>query len=331
MKISLLTREFSLYKRLIKNIERKSNYFKYKAAGNKHKAWSCTFSEGGHPDVVDSFLKGAVYFPETKIYVNPSRSQARGTVVYVPSGWRALRDAIVLRRRGEIKRIIAGPTVCDLPYQNGFIVADPAIDVCLVASDWMHKVFIANLAGVSSAANIKVCPCGVDHYYWCPTREASADFHRALIYIKHSGSYKLPEIRGILRDLNKSAKILFYGEYLPEEYRQKLDWCDFVVVAGESETQGVAISQAWSMNKQTLVYDSHIVSKYHRDGGAIAEKFASPAPLLSENTGTLWKTGDELMYLIKNMKTRAPREWVLKNQTNKIAFANLLAIIKNIR
>lgn len=328
MKISLLTQEFSQIRRFTKETGRLVSYVKYKLVGNKYKAWSCIFPTGGHRDVVDSFLKGAEAFSEVEILVNPTRSQIRGTIVYVPSDWRALRDAIVMKRGGEIKKLIAGPTVCDLPQQYGGILCDPDVDVCIVPSEWVRKMFLAEFSAAARRMNIRVCPSGVDQEQWCAHRSRpDDDFRRALVYVKRTGAEKEREVFMLLRSHDKQVQTIVCGSYVPDEYREKLEWCDFVVVLGESETQGLTMLQAWSMNRQTLVYDTPNVCGYHKSGKKTAERLASPCPYLSEHTGAFWKDTAGLADELQHMKPRAPRAWVLENQTNEVRFAHFLEII----
>lgn len=328
MKVSLLTQEFSPVGRCLKTFERKLNYAKYRLKGDEYKAWTCSFPVGGHQDVVDSFLKGARSFPGVEILVNPSRTTVKDTYVFVPSGWRALRDAIELRRRGEIKKLLAGPTVSDLPHMHDYLVADPAVDVCLVASPWVKDMFDAELRQYGRNANVQVWAAGVDHRYWAPQEPAPhAGFPNALVYVKHSGVSQLAAVLEVLATAKKSVKVLHNGSYVPEEYRSALAWSDFVVVLGESETQGLAIAQAWSMNRQTLVYDSPVISKYHRAMSAAQGVRVSAAPYLTEETGIFWKDAPALAELIVNMRALEPRAWLERNQTNERAFETLLGYL----
>lgn len=329
IKISMLTKGFSISMKAAMEVERRMRFCRYKIIGNKYKAWTCSFPIGGHQDVVDSFLKGAALCPEVEILVNPRHAEARGTIVYVPSGWRALRDAIKMRRDGEIAKLIAGPTVCDLPWQYGGIIADPAVDVCLTPSVWVERMFRSELGEAGDQPNIKVYPSGIDENYWRARRaEPAARFEKALIYIKNSGAKKEREVRKVLNSCGKETRSVVNRKHVPQEYKELLEWCDFVVVLGESETQGIAMLQAWSMNRQTLVYDSPVISTYHRNAKYGAEQYASPCPYLCEYTGAFWKNTGDLVYQLKNMGKRAPREWVLKNMTNEITFLKWLEIVK---
>ena len=321
MIISLLTKPFSPVERIAKDIERRFNYIKYRVMRNSYKAWTCTFPIGGHQDIVDSFIKGARYHQEIELRINPSRKEAEGSIVYIPSGWKALRDAIELKKDGKIKRIISGP-VGERINDYYVIILSDAIDVCVVPCDWYKK----KCEKEASAKNLRfdnmhVWPVGVDHSVWFPCRNIrSEEMQRALIYVKGCGAQMLGSTSDILHGEHKEQKIIVCGGHTPHDYKELLEWCDFVVYLGHSETQGLAIAQAWSMNRQTLVYEPN---HFLRDG-------LDAAPYLTKYTGRKWRDANDLRKCIRSMEMLSPREWVLKNQTNKIAFDCFLKIIENL-
>ena len=331
MKLSLLMKPFSTVERFTKDVERRLNFIKYTLTGNKYKAWTCSFSEGGHQDVVDSIIKGSEYYPEIELQINPSRSEAVGTVVYVPSGWRALRCAIELKRKGLIPLLIAGPTVCDLPHMHNCIIADPAVDCCIVASEWVKKIFLLETAEKYPDMNIKIWAAGVDQEYWKPTVPfAGNSANNALIYVKNSGAEMLTPVLSLLMELNCKSEVIYNGAHTPEDYKRALAAATFVIVLGESETQGLAISQAWSMDRPTFVFASPVISKYHRNYLGNCQIHASCAPYINRETGLLWRDVTELKNILSNVPSFSPRRWVLTNQTNEIAFSEFMDIVKNL-
>jgi len=335
MKITLLTKPFSSVDRLMKETERLFNYYKYKLSGNRYRAWTCTFKEGGHQDVTTAIIKGASYFREVELFVNPSRREALGSVVYVPSGWRALRDAIDLKRAGLIPYLIAGPTVCDLPHMHGYILADQAIDCCLVASEWVKELFIAETRDISNM-NICIWAAGIDTDYWRPLEDKPHNFRsftHVLIYIKKSGVKMLAAVSDLMSSAGIKYRLLYNEAHTPEDYKTELEMADCVVVLGESETQGLAIAQAWAMDIPTFVYDSDVISEYHRNFISKTKVKASCAPYLCCETGRFWRNIDDLKECLTCAGIYYPRRWVLANQTYKIAFAKFLEIggIKNIK
>ena len=86
-----------------------------------------------------------------------------------------------------------------------------------------------------------------------------------------------------------------------------LEWSDFVICLGGSETQGLALAQAWSMNRQTLVYESDFIRKNKRNA----------APYITEHTGKKWSDISELDECLASLRKLTPRDWIIENQTKQ--------------
>lgn len=320
--ISLLTKPFSVFARAAKDFERRFDYVKYKIKGDAYKAWTCTFPIGGHQDIIDSFLRGSAAYPDVEIRVNPSRKQAENSIVYVPSGWKALRDAIALKRAGKITKLITGPVGdCIDDYES--IILDESIDVCVVPCQWYKEKCEREAASKNLRFdNICVWPVGVDHERWTPLNtKLDAKAGKALIYVKGRGAAALKSTEDTVKKSGIEYQEIFCGSHVPGDYKAKLEWCDFVVYLGYSETQGLALAQAWSMNRPTLVYEPDTVTELGLEA----------APYLTSETGKRWKNIEELELLLLNMPVFSPRKWVLEHQTNATAFGNFLRIVDDIR
>lgn len=319
MELSILSKQFSPFARSMKEFERKANLIKYRLLNDKYKIWSFSNSTGGHQDVFESILNGAINYKDVKIKINPSKNEVIGSIIYVPAGWRALRDAIDLKRRGEISKLIAGPNVCSMPDEHGYIMADPAIDCCLFASEWVKEYFLSKLAQNNKTINAKIWAAGVDHTLWNPTKlYPNKEYPNVLIYAKLKKDKIVDLVCNRIQSF-KETKVLSYGSHLPSEYKSYLEWADCVVYIGSAETQGLALSQAWSMNRQTFVYQKEKSKSGHN----------LCAPYLTNKTGRKWGTIDELEFLLSNIKNLEPRKWILENQTNEISFSNLYKILAN--
>lgn len=324
MLISFLTKPLAAWERFTKDCERRFNYLKYTLRRDAYKAWTCTFPLGGHQDLVASFIKGAACFSDVKLLVNPPKRNIGGTIAYIPGSWRALRDALPLRRAGVIKKLIAGPLICfEHVYEHDCIIRDEAIDCYIVASEWVKTVYSMEASAYGfSIRNIQVCPAGVDHMIWQPKdmKDAQQPLHRAIVYVKGDGWKMLDAVLMALADEKFETRILKAGSHTPTDYKNMLEWCDFAVVLGGSETQGLALTQAWSMNRPTLVYESESVVARGRDA----------APYITAQTGMKWHNIDELRAGLAALGNCTPRRWVLENQTNEAAFRRFLDIVKTL-
>lgn len=322
MIISLLTRPFSPVARAAKDLERRFNYVKYKLQGNEYRAWTCTFPIGGHQDIIESFLLGSRAYPEVEIRINPSRKEAEGTVLYVSAHWRALRDAIKFKRAGKASILVTGP-VGESVEDFDRIILDKAIDVEVVPCSWYMKRSQREAAAIGvDFSNVKVWPVGVDHEKWTPQDEKpKVRPRKALVYVKGRGAAVLEPTEEALTASGVEYRKIYCGSHVQQEYKEMLEWCDFMVYLGHSETQGLALAQAWSMNRQTLVYEPE----------SLTAQGLEAAPYLSDMTGRRWRDTDDLKKILNDMPPTSPRQWVLSNMTNAIAFGNFLDIVNGIK
>ncbi|OUO93792.1 hypothetical protein [Cloacibacillus sp. An23] len=322
MRISFFTKPLAPLERFAKDCERRFNYLKYRLRGDAYKAWTCSYTLGGHQDLVDSFIKGAKYFPDVELLVNPTRKETVGSVAYVPCSWRVLRDVIKWKRSGVVDKLIAGPMIChEGPSEHGWIVTSDALDCYFLASEWVRAAYMNECRDAGRVIkNLRVYAAGVDENLWLPLdMKDNSAMRRALVYIKRSDK-NAPDVSGFLERAGFEVRTLEYGTYVPGDYKELLEWCDFMVVLGGSETQGLALTQAWSMNRPTFVYESEDVLARGRDA----------APYITPSTGAKWHDFDELRHGLAILPECEPRQWVLENQTNTIAFGNFMRIVRGL-
>lgn len=324
IQISFLTKPLASWERFTKDCERRFNYFKYTLRGDAYKAWTCTFPLGGHQDLVDSFIKGAASFEEVDLLINPSKQELNNTIVYIPGSWRALRDTLPMRRAGIIKKLIAGPLICfQTVDEHDGIIGDASIDCYIVASEWVKREYTAEAAKYGlNIRNIQVCPAGVDQCIWAPLnlKEDKTICSRVMLYVKGEGNKVSADTLNSLAQSGFDVRVLKAGSHVPTDYKNMLEWCDFAVILGGSETQGLALTQAWSMNRPTLVYESESVIARGRDA----------APYITPQTGMKWHDVEELREGLAALRNCTPRRWVLENQTNEAAFRQFLSIVKTL-
>jgi hypothetical protein len=120
--------------------------------------------------------------------------------------------------------------------------------------------------------------------------------------------------------------LLQYGKYSVDEYKELLDRSAYSIFISRSESQGIALAEAWSMNVPTLVFDP---GEFFFGGRMIYN--VSACPYLTAATGLSWKTPAELKNIIgdKNSFTAfKPREYVLKRFTDEYSAKQLIENLK---
>jgi len=247
---------------------------------------------------------------------NPRIENELAENVVVLDGLRALAQAVKLKAENKIKRVISGPLLGKEFFAEG-------VDIFLVPSEWVKKSDAENdfLVGGKS----KVWYSGVDENFWQPT--GSKTGHQALIYWKNGKRDFFQKVEKILLENGLITKVIHYGRYSPDQYKQLLSEVDFAVVLSQSESQGLALAESWSMDVPTLCWNPQEPIIY---AGRTFNQVSS-CPYLTKETGRDWKTLEELKVFIKQIKNKQivfnPRQWVLENMTDKISAKLLLDLI----
>ncbi len=241
--------------------------------------------------------------------------------VLVLSGVKSLAWAIEQKKLGKIKTLIAGPNLVQTPNDHGGIVAQAEVDAVLVPSEQVkiaYERYNPKLQG-----RILVWYTGVNPEFWKP--DTKPDFQKILLYIKKAPEEKLVEVEDAVKSLGFKTIKIHYGNYTALEYKAGLSQCFLSIFLSPSESQGVALAEAWSMDVPTLVWNP---KQQHPHFSDLTD---SPAPFLTKDAGEFWQNITELKSLLANMPSFKPRQWVIKNMTDKVSAGILLKILESIR
>lgn len=275
---------------------------------------------GGHYAVTRSILRGLTVNNIDYIY-NPNTTISETSLVL--SGIDTLEFAIHQKRRGKIKFLLAGPNISVLPSFDNNILAAKEIDVCLVPSRWVKEAYEKDCPEL--IGRIKIWAAGIDETYWSP-EESHTTRNRALIYLK-SKNAPIEDVKKLLDTMHIPYTILRYGSYTKQQYKEILSLSKFAIFLSKSESQGIALAEAWAMDVPTFSWNpGEFIYKMH------IFKNVSSAPYTTSENGTLWKNIDEL-YSILNLflkeNTYTPRKWVLENMTDYLCSKHFLSLIHN--
>ncbi|WP_143077842.1 glycosyltransferase family 4 protein [Desulfomicrobium norvegicum] len=271
---------------------------------------------GGHYAVTRSLLAGLRQNGVSFSYNPPFLSSCE---VIVLSGVDTLRFAIEQKAAGRIKFLAAGPNICVLPSLCDYLVANEAVDLYVVNSEWTRRLYVEDCPALDN--KIAIWPSGVDVDFWV-RRNPPRPGH-VLIYLKNSFA-PLGDVERVLESLHMCVKILRYGEYDASTFKAFLESSECMIYMGGAESQGIALAEAWAMDVPTFVW-------------AGADKiwpipaYASSAPYLSEHTGELWIDSEDLaiklIAFFSNRRCYTPRSYVLHSLTDKLTAKNLLRLV----
>jgi len=244
--------------------------------------------------------------------------------VIITGNHHAARQAYDWKKENRIKTLMLGPNFA--PSTENFIIAWPLVTCYLGNSEWYE----ANLRRINPSLENRICRwfAGVDENYWKPiTKFRDKRSNKVLLYHKTDG-HILELARQCLQECGYTVKIISYGFYKPEEFKKELEECKFAVFVSRSETQGLALAEAWSMDVPTLAWNPK--SWHDWDGYTWTDN--SSCPYMNPMVGLDWQEIDGFRNIVRSFdeisKTFAPRRWVLLNMTDKVSVEKLLSNIR---
>jgi hypothetical protein len=166
---------------------------------------------------------------------------------------------------------------------------------------------------------IAVWPAGVDTGFWQPY--GTSPRRLVLIYNKLERG-RAQGIGDFLAKRGYATALVSYGFYSPARYRRLLNAAMAMVFITQSESQGLALAEAWSMDVPTFVIDN-------RERLVLGRPVhVSTAPYLTEATGRFWSEPEELeSHLAASSMARfTPRLWVTENMSDRVCAQKLLAL-----
>lgn len=235
----------------------------------------------------------------------------------VLSGTESLKWAIGQKTAGKIKKLIAGPNIVIEPGEGKGILKSSEIDKILVPSQWVKDFYISLAPELSS--KIGIWPAGVDVL---PIAD-EAKVYDFLIFTKLGASALAADVKILFDRKNKKYKEIIYGKFRHEEYFKLIEKSKFVIYLSESESQGLAMFEAWARNVPTLVWERGFLQyKNYRWEGNTA------TPYLTTENGRSFKDFEDFKKVLPEFEqqTFSPREWVENNASNKIAAQKYLEI-----
>lgn len=174
----------------------------------------------------------------------------------------------------------------------------------LVPSSWVKKVAEKYLKN----AQIEIYPYGIS----IPNDKLDKERNRILIYLKQfNSSEKSKSQVGIVKNfassLGMKLEIFEYGKYSRKDFIESLKLAKFAVWFGSTESQGLALLEAWSHNVPTLVRRAN--NWIDHDGEIF---YAEAAPYLNAKRGiysqTELLTWKDLQYFHAKLSTFNPQE-----------------------
>lgn len=279
----------------------------------------------GHPAVTRSLVEGLIKIGASANY-NPKSYSQIGETVLVISGIPALKQAIQLKRKGYIKKLLAGPNMMELPSDYNGLATSDELDLYVINCEWTKKMYENDCPSLKGRTVI--WPAGVDTEYWKPDVSQRRD--TILIYEKQrKGSVGPVEpYKEWMEELGYKVKVIKCGEYTLSEFLNALQRAQLMIGFVIDESQGLAWAEAWSVDVPTLVWRN--ISNVIR--GRVIE--TSTAPYLTDDIGLFFDDFNHFKKVFTQWESSQsvfqPRQWVLEHMSDE-ACARLFCQLANVR
>lgn len=211
--------------------------------------------------------------------------------VIVLSGKECLADMVIAKKSGRIKTLIVGPN-CD-PDPTAKIYEAPEIDAILVPSKWTADYW--STYNPMIANKIRIWPAGV------ATASAGLRNGSPIIYDK----MRDPTLLDLAKSASSNAIIVNYNTFAQNDYIKALEHAPYMIYLARSESQGLALQEAWARNVPTFINRNDQGEFY--DHVFTAEKIN--APYLVDDLGGFFSSQEELRELIDNSSQYEPKKY----------------------
>jgi len=268
-------------------------------------------------NLIDSLVRG---LRELDMQVAIDKKPAEPIdVACVLSGTCALQRVIEWKRKGLVKKIVAGPNIVVFPDDVQDIMRDDAIDVIVVPAQWVKDLWVSLRPEL--APRIAVWAAGVQDPGEVPQGARSG----LLIYKKHAPKYIFDAVVRHLADTHIPYVVLEYGSFDQRDYFALLETVSGMIYLTESESQGLALAEAWIRGVPTLVWDRGLFT-----GGGREWSGASSAPYLVDACGMRFKGAEDLAVLsdfMASLGSFRTRAYALEHFTDRKSAERYLSII----
>jgi hypothetical protein len=285
-----------------------------------------TSSYRGHPAVTRSLIEG---LRDSGLHFNHNPQvldDLHGTVV-VLAGTRTLNQAIKLKQSGLLSLLYAGPNIVTLPTDHQGILGSPEIDGVITPSPWVSSLYRDYCASLDG--RLIAWPAGVDSTFWRP--DAAQRRNAAVLYTKGEAATRplAQQCSAWLTERGIEVIHIQYGQYTAQDYLQALQRARIMVAFSDSESQGIAWSEAWSADVPTLIFRQ----RQREFNGRMHA--CSSAPYLTDACGGFFDDARTFEGGFAGWDAELdrfrPREWLLEHMTDRICAMRLVAAIESQR
>ena len=261
------------------------------------------FRKYSGPDAVLDSLRRGLTELNIPFEINPFLP-AKYQNIHVLSGVDILNKMIQKKSKGKIKNLIVGPTMTVTPDDYNGILLDKNIDLILFPSEWTKDFYVSIKPELKD--KIQIWPAGVKIPKDISTKESILIFKKNIDENQYNQIIKILNNKGIIYD------IIEYGKYRKDDYIERLKKAKLLIYLQKTESQGLALQEAWSYDVPTFVIKNTLwqYNQYSWNDDKIS------APYLTKESGVFFDTDnlDNILdEFINNKMSFSPRKYCIDN------------------
>lgn len=294
--------------------------------------WSTSGQTGG-PTVVATNLLQELRLHKEVLWtlVTPvARLDSRYTVMWVVNGLEDLYWAIQYKTELGVQELWAGPNLIVIPQEGQGIIGHPLIDKIIVPCRWPGEVYAQLMPSI--CYKIVIWAVGIDADYWSPMQ--ATERNRIIIYDKGNTALA-DELSAGLASAGETVSRITYGKYDRDEYKTLLQQAKAIVWLSPTESQGIALLEALSMDVPALCwrnvlwkyYSSELQGMVEYDGATSAPYFNNQCGLFFENVTDFFAC--RYPEFNKNRNSFSPRRYLFEN--NLVIGKSLAGVIGELK
>lgn len=265
------------------------------------------------PDAVLDSLARGLQEQNIPFEINPLKPKY--DTIHVVSGVKALEDRIKSKKDNQI--LIAGPTIALSPTEHDSLLCNEKIDIILTPSNWVKDFYLSLVNTLED--KIYNWPSGVH----IPKTKTSSQ-GPILVYKKDIAEDIFEDVIQKLEKNNLSYEVISYGNFSHQDYISKLQKTPLLIYLQKTESQGLALQEAWAHNVPTLVFQG--TEWRHQNYSWNDPKIS--APYLTDETGLFFNLNnfEEKLEQVKNSDI-SPQEYCKGNLSDSQSVSLLFDII----
>lgn len=275
--------------------------------------WKATlrplFGKYSGPDAVRDSLQRGLSELGIPYIINPTKPEHGEALVL--SGPEALKTAIAYKKLGIFTKLLAGPNIVINPEEYNSLLLAREIDKILVPAPWVADLW--RQVAPSIAKGLFVWPSGVAQ------NEASNRSGMPIIYDKLGDADLLQNITNTI----EPVRVFQYSRFRRSEYLEALKDAPYLVYLSRSESQGLALQEAWAHDVPTLVNHSD-------HWAARGLSWTAPqinCPYLTPELGAIFADPAEIPIITAGLDKLSPKQYCDKHLSDRASVEKLLRLI----